>query len=170
MNNALIHIAVGTALALAQGLLFNNVHWEGYFTPFPYIYLLITLPVNLGRVPMLLIGFAYGLGMDVLADTGGLHTAASVLLAFVRPLLLNAVSPRDGYEVNVSPHIGLYGIGWFASYAISLTLLHHATLFIFEVFRFSGLLFTLLRVLTASAATLALVFAFELLFTRQPKR
>lgn len=170
MNNAVRHITVAVLLALAQGLLFNNVHWAGYLMPFPYIYLMLTLPVNMGRLALMFVGFAYGLCMDVMADTGGLHTAATVLLAFFRPLMLNAVSPRDGYEVNVNPHIGLFGIGWFFSYALVLTLAHHFVLFFFEVFRFTGFFFTLLRMLSSTLATLAVVFAFELLFSRLPKR
>ncbi|MCB0756525.1 MAG: rod shape-determining protein MreD, partial [Flavobacteriales bacterium] len=59
-------------LCLLQVLIFNHLNLGGYINPFPYIYLILILPISMGRIQLLLIGFLLGLTIDVFSDTGGL--------------------------------------------------------------------------------------------------
>ncbi|MDP6909205.1 MAG: rod shape-determining protein MreD, partial [Flavobacteriales bacterium] len=137
--------------------MFNNINLGGYINPFLYIYLILVLPVSVGRVTLLLTGFALGLVVDIFSDTGGIHAAATTLVAFYRPLLLKAQSPREGYELHTTPHISVFGLGWFLPYAAFLIFLHHSVLFYLEAFRFSEFFHTLLKVFLSSFFTLILV-------------
>jgi len=53
----------------------------------PYIYILfiLLLPANTNRSLLLIIAFFTGLTVDFFAHTLGLHAAASVFIAYLRP-------------------------------------------------------------------------------------
>ena len=157
-------------LCLLQVLVFNNLHLNGYVNAFPYIYLLLALPISTGRIQLLLIGFFLGLVVDVFSNTGGLHAAASTLLAFYRPLYLKAQSPREGYELAAIPHLKTFGIAWFVPYAILMIFIHHVALFYLEAFRFADFFYTLLKVVLSSGVTLIFVLIAESLFVSNKRR
>ena len=157
-------------LCLLQVLIFNHLNLGGYINPFPYIYLILILPISIGRIQLLLIGFLLGLTIDVFSDTGGLHAAATTLMAFYRPLYLKAQSPREGYESAAVPHVKLFGLIWFLPYAVLMVVIHHTALFYLEVFRFSEFFHTLLKTLLSSILTLAFIFLAEYLFVSTRRR
>lgn len=157
-------------ICLLQVLLFNNLMLGGYINPFPYIYFILILPITIGRIPLLLIGFVLGLIMDMFADTGGIHAAATTLIAYYRPLLLKARSPREGYELQAVPHIKVFGFGWFFSYAAILVFLHHTVLFFLEVFRFAEFFRTLLKVFLSGSLSITLIILAEFLFVSNRRR
>jgi hypothetical protein len=158
------------ALLLLQVLVIDNVPMGGFINPYPYIYLVLVLPVTIGRMWLLLIGFALGLAMDMFSGTGGIHAAATTLIAYYRPLLLKAQSPREGFELNAVPNIRLFGIGWFVGYAALLTLMHHLALFLLEVLSFGDFFRILLRTLLSGGMTLAIIMMMELMTGRERRR
>ncbi len=157
-------------LCLMQVLVFNNLELGGYINPFIYIYLILILPVNIGRVPLLFVGFGLGLVVDIFSDTGGIHAAATTFIAYYRPLLLRAQSPREGYELSSTPNSKVFGLGWFLPYAALLVFLHHTVLFYLEVFRFAEFFHTLFKVVLSSLLTLLLILLTEFLFVRDKNR
>ncbi len=82
--------------------------------------------------------------------TPGMHTAATVLVAFARTYFLNLLAPRDGYEPETFPGIYSYGFTWFLKYTLLIVLLHHLVLFYLEVFQLQNFLSTLFRVILSS--------------------
>lgn len=157
-------------LSVLQVLVFNNIHLGGYINPFPYIYLILILPIGIGRLNLLFISFLLGLVVDVFSNTGGMHAAATTLIGFYRPLFLNAQSPREGYELQMAPHIRTLGVGLFGVYTMLMVFIHHLALFYLEVFRFSEFFYTLLKVFASSFFTIIIIVAIELLFARERRR
>lgn len=157
-------------LCLLQVLIFNNLNLGGYINPFTYIYLIIILPISMGRIPLLFIGFFLGLVIDVFSNTGGIHAAASTLIAFYRPLYLKAQSPREGYELAALPHLKSFGFAWFIPYATIIVLIHHFALFYLEIFRFQEFFHTLLKVILSSVLTLLFILLAEYLFVSNKRR
>jgi len=157
-------------LVLLQVLLLDNVQLGGYINPFPYIYLVLILPVNMGRVPLLLVGFVLGLTLDMFSGTGGIHAAASTLVAYYRPFLLRAQSPREGFESYAVPNVSLYGFGWFAGYAALIIGIHHTLLFFLEVFRFEDFFHTVLKILLSGIFSLAIILLMEMLTVTDRRR
>lgn len=157
-------------LCLFQVLIFNNLNLGGYANPFPYIYLIMVLPISIGRVQLLLVSFLLGLTIDVFSDTGGLHAAASTLIAYYRPLYLKAQSPREGYELTAVPHVKTFGITWFIPYSALLIIIHHTALFFLEVFRFSEFFHTILKIMVSSVLTMFFVLLAEYLLVSGTKR
>ncbi len=157
-------------LCLLQVLVFNNLQLNGYINAFPYVYLILMLPISIGRIQLLFIGFLLGLLIDVFSNTGGIHAAATTLIAFYRPLYLKAQSPREGYELAALPHLKTFGLAWFIPYASLIVIIHHLALFYLEIFRFADFFHTLLKTFLSAGVTLLFVFAAEFLFVSNKRR
>lgn len=108
---------------------------------FLYLGFLLFLPLATPIVVQLLLGFALGLTLDIFDDTGGLHAAAAVLLAFLRPWVLRLLTPRDGYDAQDSVNVHQMGWQWFGVYLSLLVFLHHLAFFLLQLgsFRYFGL-------------------------------
>lgn len=153
-------------IILVQVLLLDNVLLGGYLNPYLYVLFILLMPFETPRWLLLVAGFLLGLSIDLFTNTLGMHTAATVLMAFIRPWVLSLFAPRDGYEPDTYPRIRYYGLGWFAGYAAILTFIHHFALFYIEVFHFEYFFSTLLRVflstiLTTSTIILSQYFIFR---------
>lgn len=158
-------------LVLLQGLILNEVNlWHGTAIPYLYVLFLLMLPLETPRWLELILGLFLGLTIDMFTNTLGLHASACVVLAYVRPLYLNAIAPRDGYEFGQRPGIQDFGISWFIKYAGVLILIHHLWLFYVEIYSFRGFFNTLLRVLASSTLTLILSIFSQYLMTKKPSR
>ena len=107
-----------------------------------YLGFLLFLPLATPIVVQLLLGFGLGLTMDIFYDTGGLHAAATVLLAFLRPWVLRLLTPRDGYDAQDSVNVHQMGWQWFGVYLGLLVLVHQVAFFVLELgsFRHFGLM------------------------------
>src|SRR5664280_2081310 len=85
-------------LILLQVLLFNNIQFSGYVNPYVYIMFILLLPIDIPSWLLLILSFVTGLIIDFFSGSPGMHTSATVLVAFIRPYILRIVSPSDGYE------------------------------------------------------------------------
>jgi len=151
---------------LFQVLVMDNVMINGYMIPYIYILFILLLPFETPRWLQLISGFALGLAMDLFTGSAGMHTAATVLIAFARPYLLGILAPRDGFEPETYPRIYYYGFTWFLKYTVLIVLLHHLALFYLEVFQLKDFFSTLLRVilstiLSTSTIVLSQYFVFR---------
>lgn len=137
-------------LILFQVLVMDNVMINGYMVPYIYILFILFMPFETPRWIQLLSGFALGFVMDLFSGTPGMHTAASVLIAFIRPYMLDLLASRDGYEPETFPRIHYYGFIWFLKYAALIVVIHHLALFYLEVFQLKHFFSTFLRVILSS--------------------
>jgi hypothetical protein len=150
-------------LILFQVLILNNLQFSGYINPYFYIYFILLLPFETPRWLLLLSAFLLGISLDAFTNTFGLNASACVLMAFVRPFVISAISTGTEFMTGHSPSLKNQGLKWFAYYSISLVLVHHFTLFYLEIFRFTEFFQTLLRVLLSSVFTLLIIFIAEYL-------
>lgn len=148
-------------LILLQVLLFNNIQFSGYVNPYVYILFILLLPMEIPSWLLLVSAFLMGIMIDFFSGSPGVHTSATVLIGFVRPYVLRLVSPRDGYESGSDPSMFNYGFRWFASYSLLIVLIHHTTLFYFEVFRFTDFFRTLLRVILSTIFSMTFILLLE---------
>ena len=135
----------------------------------PYIYFLyiLWLPFNINRFLLLLISFAFGLTLDCFTGTLGLHTAPCVLIAYIRPYLLNLLIPQETTEQSyIEP--GHKSMGWapYALYVGILTFVHHFYLVLIEWLQFGNFVYFIGKVGGTSAVSLLMIFIAELLFNR----
>lgn len=151
-------------LILLQVLVLNHIYLGGFINPYLYIYFILLLPFRTPKWMLLLSSFFLGIGVDLFTNTIGLNAAASVLMAFFRPMVTNLISSGPESLIGETPSLRNQGIKWFLYYAISLTLIHHFALFYLEIFSMNEFFLTLIRVLLSSIFTLALIITGEYLF------
>ncbi len=138
----------------------------------PYLYFLfiLWLPFKIGRRTLMFVALALGLTLDYFTKTPGLHAAPCLLIAYLRPFLINILITQEGAEANYEePSIQSMGFAPYFTYVVVLIVLHHAFLFLLEALQFGGLWYFLGKTLLSSAISLLLVFITELLFTRRQK-
>lgn len=168
MLNEIIRNIVRFAILVGiQVLVIKNIELGRFINPFIYVLFIIGLPFETPKWLLLFSAFAMGITVDLFYDTAGMHAAACVFIAYLRPGLLKLFSPRDGYEFGTQPTIQYLGIPWFLSYSGILILLHHLILFYIEVFRFSEFFSTFFRVIVSSVFTILLVVISQYLFHRK---
>ncbi len=166
INEVIRNILRFLFLVLLQVLILNNIQLSGYLNPFLYVLFILMLPFQTPKWLVLVLAFVLGISVDMFSDTGGLHAASSVLMAFLRQPILKLISPREGYDVMQKPTIQQFGLGWFFSYAGILVFVHHLFLFYMEVFHFAEFFFTFFRVILSSIFTLTLVFISQFFFSK----
>jgi len=157
-------------LVLLQVFVLNNIQFSGYINPYIYVVFILTLPFETPKWLLLVLAFLMGISIDVFSNTPGMHSSATVFMAFLRPFVLKIIAPRDGYEPETSPHLRYYGGNWFLKYAAILVFAHHLFLFYIEVFRFSDFFATLLRAVLSSSFSIVLILIGQYFFRKDTKR
>ena len=154
-------------LILAQLLIFNNIEFSGFINPYIYVLFVLLLPFHTPAFIFLLTSFALGLSIDLFMGTPGVHSSATLLMAFSRPFVMSLYSPREGYQTGTYPRLAQFGVEWFVKYTVTLVLLHHFTLFYLEVFTLHHFFGTFLRALLSSLLTsLIIIFSQFFIFRR----
>jgi rod shape-determining protein MreD len=154
-------------LIVTQLLVFNNIELSGYINPYVYVLFILLLPFDVPNIVLLLSAFILGLFIDLFMGTPGVHSSATVLMAFTRPAVLTIFSPREGYQTGTQPRMTQFGLEWFIKYTVLLVLIHHFTLFYLEVFTFHNFFSTFLRALSSSLLTsVILIFSQYFIFRK----
>lgn len=154
-------------LLLTQIVIFNRIDLFGYINPYPYLLFLLLFPFMANRSLLLIVAFATGLAMDIFGDSGGIHAAACLTLAYLRPVALR-IAFGVSYEYNTIriSNTTLYERFVYISF---LVLVHHVVLFSLEVFNISSTLYILQKTLFTSIFTILLCILFTILFGNQKK-
>ena len=150
---------------LLQIIFLRNVVVFNYAFCFVYIGGVLLLPADTDRMYLLLIGFATGFTVDVFSNTYGMHAAATVLIAYLRPFLIQYQMESKGSE-RVDIGIRSQGLGSFLAYMLPLIFLHHSMLFLMEMNNFGMILYTLLRIAASTLFTIIMIVILELFSKR----
>lgn len=153
-----------TALQL---LFFNNIQISGYINPYIYITFILLLPYNISGGLLLILGFLTGLTMDVFMNTYGVHSSATLFMAFIRPYVLQLLTDRSDMGQLGYPSLRNSGFEWFIKYSIILVFAHHLSLFLIESFSFSMLLSTIWRTILSTLVTVTSIFIGLLLIEKK---
>ncbi|MBN1387307.1 MAG: hypothetical protein JW965_02610 [Bacteroidales bacterium] len=167
LNTILKYTGLFILLIALQILLMNNIQFSGFVNPYIYILFILLLPFDTSSWLLLLLSFITGLIIDLTSGTLGLHVAATVFAGFLRPYVLNLISPREGYEKGELPGIQTYGFRWFITYILIIVAFHHIALFYLEVFRFEYFFRTLIRVILSTGFTVLFVIIIQVIFIRR---
>lgn len=155
-------------LILLQVFVLNNIQLSGYINPMIYILFILILPFEISGWMLLMLGFITGLTMDMFMNTLGMHSSATVALAFVRPYIISFLSQRGDVEYKGIVSMNVTGLQWYIRYALILTFVHHLFLFYIEVFSFSHFFSTLWRSIMSTAVTGSIILLMQY-FTLQKK-
>lgn len=153
MNSAvLVNIARFVLLLAAQILVFNNVNFLGYINPFPYMLFIILYPVNGNKYGLLVASFFLGIIMDMFCNSGGVHAAACVVLAYYRPYIFK-FSFGLSYEYQTVKLNDVLTPERF-SFILIAVVIHHFTLFLLEVFHLTFIWEILLKTVFSTLFTI----------------
>lgn len=171
MNSLIFNSLRFIGLVLLQVLILNQIEFIGYVNPFVYILFIMMLPLSIPGWLLLLLGFGTGYTIDLFMTGAGLHTAATVFMAFARPYVIQLATGAKQPEAVNDPGLSQMGMRWWFSYTLSLVVLHHFALFILESFSFSQLGYTLIRIILSVIATELLILLLSYFFSaRQGKK
>lgn len=148
-------------LVLVQVLILNNIQFLGYINPYLYIYFILALPVRIPRWFVLILAFVLGLIIDMFSNTMGLHTFATVFVAFIRyPVIDLFISVDEGAD----PEPSAVSFGWipYLRYVIILVLIHNILLFTLEAFSFVNIGIIFLKTLLSAIVTSLLILAIQM--------
>lgn len=168
MNNEAINRTLRfLVLVLVQVLILNNVNFLGYINPNIYILFIILYPVKSSRTLFVFLSFLIGLSVDLFTDSGGVHAAASVFIAYIRPPILK-FSFGIIYE-HQTIKFAQTELGKRLIYFSILTVIHHFLIFSLEVFKMSDIILILQKTLFSSIFTILLCLLITVLFSKKPR-
>jgi hypothetical protein len=166
-SNAILPYLSFFAYAIVQVMILQNVVLFDKSFCFLYVAFLLLLPVDIGVLGLLVLGFVTGLVIDIFYDSLGIHAAASVLIMFIRNYWLNLITPQGGYDSGAIPSIELNGWQWFLGYIFPLIFIHHLVLFYIEASGFGLFGFTLLKVIFSTLFTSVSVIIVQYIFYKR---
>ncbi|RXG22834.1 rod shape-determining protein MreD [Leeuwenhoekiella aequorea] len=154
-------------LILLQVAIFNNINFLGYINPYPYILFILLFPVGDNRALLIFTSFLLGLTLDMFSNSGGMHAAASVTIAYLRPWILQSIF-GIAYEYNAIK-VAKADFGERLLYISILVFTHHLILFFAESFNFSDIIYILKKTLFSGIFSVLLCMLFITLFSLKRK-
>lgn len=166
MNSVIIaNLLRFVGLTIIQVLVLKNMHIDTlYIQILLYPTFILLLPVNTPHSLGILLGFVIGIAVDVFYGSLGVHGAASVFTAFVRPLVLGVLEPKSGYTTLIAPSKSKLGINWFLRYSAILMAAHLFFYFSVEVFTLYYIGEILLKTFLSFIFSMIFVLLYQYLF------
>jgi len=166
-NTVYIQILKFVILALVQVLLLDHINFLGYLNPYLYILFILAFPFSANRSLLLILSFLLGLTIDMFGDSGGIHAAACVVIAYIRPVILK-FSFGVSYEYNTIK-LNNVDFGQRLIYVMSMVFLHHLILFSMEFFNINHIILLLKSTLFSGIFSIVLILSSISIFSKRPK-
>lgn len=164
MNNSVLKIIFSfIGLVLLQVLVCSNMNFMGVINPYVYVLFILLYPVINNRLLFIFTSFLIGYSVDIFLDSGGVHAAASVAIAYMRPLILK-FSFGAAYDYQ-SIKFSSVEFSRRLIYFTVLIVVHHLILFSLVVFDETKTVLILQQALYSSIFTLILCLLFSSLFS-----
>ncbi len=152
-------------LVLAQVLIFNHMNFMGVINPMIYIIFLYWYPLRENIAVFLLVSFLLGFTIDFFSDTMAIHSAATVTVAFARPVLMRfcfgANFEFQGFTFKNTTRVQRM------TFLSLLTVFHHFIFFSLELLSFSHFLLILKKVFMTGIATFLICLLLSSLFAKE---
>lgn len=156
-------------LLLAQILIFSNINFSSFVNPYIFPLFILLMPFETPRWLLMLIGFGTGLALDIFLGSIGMHAAACLLIAYLRPFLINVITPK-GTEFEISPNVYAQGITWFIVYLGATMLVYLTFYFLLEAATFLNFFLLLVKILLSVIVSVTFMLIFLFLFSAKKKR
>ena len=152
-----------------QVLIANHMRFFGYINPQICILFVLWYPLKKDISVFLLSSFFFGLFLDIFSNSGGINTAAMLLISYARlPILKFIFNDRD-LNLKLFKYSN-YGTLPKISLILSLAFIHQLTIYILEYFSLSYIGSIAWKTLTNSLFTTFVVIIFLSIFTSTKKQ
>jgi hypothetical protein len=162
-NSFFINLLRFTLLILVHVLVFNRLNLFGFINPLIYVLFIYWYPLKKNRTTFLMVSFLLGFFIDVFSDTLAINAAATVTIAYFRPVIMRFVFGVNfefqSFKLNSTTKAQQF------TFLALLIVIHHVTYFVLEIFSFSNSLLILQKTLMTGLASLILCFLFISLFS-----
>lgn len=153
------------AAVLLQIFLFDNLSISVYLNPLIYLAFLILLPMETPPAAVLGAGLVLGVVTDCAMGGAGLNTAATLPVAFLRPMLIGRFAGRDDLREAGVPAPERIGKTAFIEYLAAMILIHHSIFFSLEALSWAHALHTLARIAASGLVSGIFIWLLTRLFT-----
>jgi rod shape-determining protein MreD len=156
-------------LILVQVYVLDRIHLHYMVTPYIYFLFILWMPFEGNRAAQMFIAFVLGFTLDSFHHHPGFHSAACVLIAYLRPFMVNLLISQQGSENNYQEP-SAKSMGGFIPYLVyvgMLSLVHHGWLFFLEAIQFGDVWYFIVKTVSSTAISLLLIMIVELLFSRK---
>ncbi|MBP3425841.1 MAG: rod shape-determining protein MreD [Rikenellaceae bacterium] len=164
MYQGLRYTLLLAAVALLQSLIFNQVQISIYFNPLIYVAFVLLLPMRTKPIVVLLCGLLAGILMDITMGLVGVNTCASLLTAYVRPLMLRLAVGKDNATDGGVPAPMQVGVGKFLAYATVFVAVHCMVFFALEAMTLKYIWLIGVKVVINTIATVLLIWGVASVF------
>ena len=167
MKLYLLNSARFIILVLIQVLILNQFNIFGYINPYVYPLLIVLLPFNINSLQKLFLAFILGLCIDFFEDSGGIHAAATLIIAYLRPVLLRNVF-GSSYDYQT---LKFYDTTFKAKllFVALIVFIHHVVLFSLEIFSVNHLLYLFEKIIYSSTFSILLIMLLLKLIQKNTK-
>ena len=157
-------------LILFQVLVLNDINAGPYIHPYVYPMFILIMPFRTPDWLLMVFSFVIGIAIDMFSNTPGMHAAACVLIAYLRPVFVKLFTPVTGYENVSGPSITQLGFVWYLLFALSLIFIHHFIYFILLIFWPHQLGDLLIKILFSTFVSTTLIIILAYLFSARKQR
>lgn len=154
-------------LVILQVLVLNHINFLGYINPYVYILFILLFPIKNNRLMFLLLSFLLGLTIDIFSDSGGIHAAACVSIAYIRPVILKFCFGTI-YEYQTIK-FDTVDFAAMLIYIAIISVIHHFIIFSLEIFNISYIILTIQKTLFSTIFTIILCVLITIIFSRKTK-
>ena len=145
---------------ILQVLLFDQLQLWGACHPYIYVMCLLMMPITISHSLSMIIGACAGIVMDMFCNSLGVHTAACILIMFIRPYLLGVIV-NDKDRLNEQISLRSIGMEALIKYVVILVLVHHLTVFSLAAWSWSHMGFVLLETIVSSILTILIIIGYN---------
>ena len=147
---------------ILQVLLFDQLQLLGACHPYIYVLCLLMMPITVPHSLSMILGAAAGIIMDIFCNSLGVHTAACILVMFIRPYLIGAsVSDKDRLNEQINLHtIGMEAL---VKYVVIMVLIHHLAIFLLAAWSWHHIGFVALETIVSSTVTILIIIGYNAL-------
>ena len=166
MNNSVLKTILSfIGLVLLQVIVCSNINFLGDLNPYVYVIFILLYPVTKNRLLFIFLSFLLGLSIDIFLDSGGMHAAASVAIAYIRPVFLK-FSFGAAYDYQ-SLKFSNTDFTQRLVYFLFLIVIHHFILFSLVLFDQNKIALIIKQALYSSIFTLIICLLLTSLFSKK---
>ena len=164
-NNVLNTVLSFIGLILLQVIICSNINFLGDLNPYVYVIFILLYPVTNNRLVFIFLSFLLGLSIDIFLDSGGIHAAACVAIAYIRPLFLKFSfgAAYDYQAIKFSNTDFIQRLIYF----LMLIIIHHFILFSLVLFDENKIALIIEQALYSSIFTLIICLLLSSLFSKK---
>ncbi len=161
-SNLLIKLLIILFLILLQVVLFNNVVVFNGLIPLFYVVFILFYNTKENNALFLFLSFLLGFGLDLATYTPGANAFSCVLIAYIRPYILQIVN-RSSYFESAYFSFSNFNLLQVFLYIIIMTFIHHFALYLIEGLKFSLFFPSLLKAFFNGLLSSLFIFIYSIL-------